>query len=622
MMALQQVADGLLHSHSESGLQIRGGLFDSNRSSTWSELGYNSLGLEANLYPPDNATFGLDTVALGFANLTGGATLESQIVASIAGYQNVLGIFGLGQQPTNLTDFSDPHPSYLASLHAQRMIPSLSWGYTAGARYRLKGVLGSLTLGGFDAARFSPNNVSFSLAPDVSRDLVVGLQSITSTENDGSKQLLLPSAHLTFIDSTVPEIYLPLDVCESFERIFNLVWNTTFGLYLVDDELHQSLITRNPNFTFGISDSTDGGTIVEIMLPYSSFDLTYKYSFDQPAIRYFPILRAMNDTQLTLGRVFLQEIYLITDYERGNFSVSQARFEEPMKQRIVPILPLNANLTADPPPEPSSTQTVPQNEKSGLGLPTTAGIIAGALSGCLILLTLCCLPCILRRHRKRKQPKRPGAMYSSAEDIRRMFAVNGSPSQTSENQSYPSLQSLKDVHGVEHANIPEIDRNSRNFRHEVHNDYKIELPENARTFELSNSLYGATPNQTDEQPVPPRPTKLPLSPRRRNGMVLSTSGTLSTGSIVKYWMRSDGLRASQSESCLNREVFVPNGSIPLSAERPLPPTPIDDSPQSAVFPASAWIKVAARRHEQEDALYPLPLRTQGASLPHRRGFFS
>ncbi len=237
----------------------------------------------------------------------------------------------------------------------------------------------------------------------------MGLQSITSTENDGSKQLLLPSAHFTFIDSTVAEIYLPLDVCKSFERVFNLAWNATFGLYLVSDELHQSLMTRNPNFTFGISDSTDGGPVVEITLPYSSFDLTYKYSFDEPPIRYFPILRAMNDTQLTLGRAFLQETYLITDYERGNFSVSQARFQEPMKQRIVPILPLNANITADPPPEPSSTQTVPQNDNSGLGLPKTAEIIAGVLSGCLILLTLCCLPWILRRHRKRKQSIRPGA---------------------------------------------------------------------------------------------------------------------------------------------------------------------------------------------------------------------
>lgn len=78
----------------------------------------------------------MDTVALGFANVTGGAELGSQVVAAIAGYHDVLGIFGLGQQPTNLTEFGDPRPSFLTSLHAQGMIPSLSWGYTAGARYR------------------------------------------------------------------------------------------------------------------------------------------------------------------------------------------------------------------------------------------------------------------------------------------------------------------------------------------------------------------------------------------------------------------------------------------------------------------------------------------------------
>ncbi|KAL9016036.1 MAG: hypothetical protein Q9185_006602 [Variospora sp. 1 TL-2023] len=66
--------------------------------STWTELGiYPQQG--SNLYPPDNATYGLDTVGLGNTEATGGPTLDSQVVAAIAGYQNVLGIFGLGQQP-------------------------------------------------------------------------------------------------------------------------------------------------------------------------------------------------------------------------------------------------------------------------------------------------------------------------------------------------------------------------------------------------------------------------------------------------------------------------------------------------------------------------------------------
>lgn len=114
---------------------IRGGLFDNSTSSTWKELGiYPQQG--SNLYPPDNATYGLDTVGLGITEATGGPTLDSQVVAAIAGYQNVLGIFGLGQEPVNFTDFTDPRPSFLSTLHTRRLIPSLSWAYTAGARYR------------------------------------------------------------------------------------------------------------------------------------------------------------------------------------------------------------------------------------------------------------------------------------------------------------------------------------------------------------------------------------------------------------------------------------------------------------------------------------------------------
>lgn len=100
------------------------------------ELGFNSLGLESNLQPPDNATYGLDTVLLGLSSATDGPSLPNQILATLTGDEFVQGTFGLGQQPTNLTDFTEPHPSFLTTLHSQHMIPSLSWAYTAGAKYR------------------------------------------------------------------------------------------------------------------------------------------------------------------------------------------------------------------------------------------------------------------------------------------------------------------------------------------------------------------------------------------------------------------------------------------------------------------------------------------------------
>lgn len=120
-----------------------------------------------------------------------------------------------------------------------------------------------MTFGGYDRSKFVPNNVSLSLAADISRDLVVGLQSISSTvTNDFStqQQLLLPQPILTFIDSTIPYIYLPIEAFQEFEKTLRLAWNSSEQIYWVNDTLHQSLISKNLSFTFTI-----GNTLAEAL---------------------------------------------------------------------------------------------------------------------------------------------------------------------------------------------------------------------------------------------------------------------------------------------------------------------------------------------------------------------
>lgn len=167
-------------------------------------------------------------------------------------------------------------------------------------------VLGSLVLGGYDLSKAGPTNTSFAFAPDISRDLTVGLQAV-STSIKGEHHELLPEGIFTFIDSTVPHIWLPLAACEQFEKVFGLTWNATVGLYLVNDTLHQSLVSTNASLTFKIGNSTAGAPTTDITLPYASFDLTVDYPLVEKRSRYFPLLRAANDTQYTLGRTFLQE---------------------------------------------------------------------------------------------------------------------------------------------------------------------------------------------------------------------------------------------------------------------------------------------------------------------------
>ena len=172
----------------------------------------------------------------------------------------------------------------------------------------MDGVFGSLTFGGSDLARYIPNNVSFNLSPDVSRDIVVSLNSISLTDATRVAVPLLPNPILTFIDSTLPYIYLPLEACEAFEIALGLTYDSTTRLYSINDTLHEDLIANNPTFTFNIGDRLRSNPTVDIVLPYASFDFDVaSYPRVLNTTRFFPLKRSTNDSQYTLGREFLQE---------------------------------------------------------------------------------------------------------------------------------------------------------------------------------------------------------------------------------------------------------------------------------------------------------------------------
>ena len=231
----------------------------------------------------------------------------------------------------------------MTALTNQSLIPSVSFGYTAGAPYPLKKVLGSLTLGGYDQSRSTPNNMTFSFALDTDRDIVVGIQSITSTDQDGTQYDFLPTGIDAYVDSTVAQIWLPLEACRLFEEAFGLTYDAENQLYPVKNTLHKKLLAQNTSITFTLGNSDSGGQNLNITLPYHSFDLQVKPPFASNATRYFPLQRAANETQYTLGRTFLQEAYLTVDWERQNFSISQCSFHPDVFQHIPPV---NGSTTA------------------------------------------------------------------------------------------------------------------------------------------------------------------------------------------------------------------------------------------------------------------------------------
>ena len=317
---------------------LRGTLFLPNSSSTWVNIGLYGLVLteEAGLGYSGNANFGYDNVTLGWLG-DGLPTLSHQVIEGFATKDFLIGSFGLCPHAVNISSLNEPKPSFLGALAQQNLTPSTSWAYTAGAYYRQPTAFGSLTLGGFDTSRFVQHNVTFPFGPDTSRDLIVPIQSITSDAAAGSA--LLSDVIYAYIDTLVPHIWLPLEVCKAFERAFGLTYNETAGLYLVNDTLHERLSSQNPNvtFTLGVPGSAKNNT-VDIVMHYGSFDLMADYHTVSNATRYFPLKQAHNNSQYTLGRAFLQDAYVIADYDRSNFSVSQAVFPDgSTTQQIVAI---------------------------------------------------------------------------------------------------------------------------------------------------------------------------------------------------------------------------------------------------------------------------------------------
>ena len=92
--------------------------------------------------------------------------------------------------------------------------------------------------------------------------------------------------------------------------------------------------------------------------------------------RYFPLARATNSSQYTLGRTFFQEAYVTVDYERRIFRVSQCTWDPNAQQSIEAISSLSLPQV--------STYSKPHHISGG----AIAGIVVGTVIGIVIIVTL------------------------------------------------------------------------------------------------------------------------------------------------------------------------------------------------------------------------------------------
>jgi hypothetical protein len=156
------------------------------------------------------------------------------------------------------------------------------------------------------------------------------LQGTVSVTHD---LLSLPMA----IDSSVSQLWLPGVVCDQLEVFLGLTYDTSTELYIVNDTIHERLVRLAPEMAFTLAADGTSNVTTSIILPYAALDLqagppTYNFSTN-----YFPIRRASKGS--VLGRAFLQEAYLVVDWERSNFTVSQAAKRANRTRKIVSISP-------------------------------------------------------------------------------------------------------------------------------------------------------------------------------------------------------------------------------------------------------------------------------------------
>ncbi|OGM44107.1 hypothetical protein ABOM_007280 [Aspergillus bombycis] len=276
-----------------------------------------------------------------------------------------IGLLGLGMGQSGHVDNLDLNVMETAYIN-DSFAPSGSYGYTAGAYYRLKGAPASLTIGGVDRARFYDNNATFHLNRNA--DPVVSLNTISiSSGTEGGD-----GAH-------IDEHIIP----------FNLTYDESLGFYTYgNDTLHRErLFAMNISITLSISDLPDSSQGVNITLPFQAFDhsLTYPYPTltSDTSLPYLPIRRANTNDEQRLGRVFFQEAYLAVDYERGQFSLYQAKFDADIVASHTDIVAIDSYMDKKLKDLLFGKPGLSAAAKAGIGVGTGTGAI-------IVIVEYCC----------------------------------------------------------------------------------------------------------------------------------------------------------------------------------------------------------------------------------------
>lgn len=239
------------------------------------------------------------------------------------------------------------------------------------------GYLGNLVLGGYDQSRFEPTNVTFSMPPSSGQTLLeVTVQGFEVGFDDGSSYSFTSDASQStvsfnaILDSTLPYLYLPGNVCDNLER--------KLGLRRTKDDLGNeiylfnvsSLTSLPEKIQITLHDTTTTSRSTTITLPFEALNLTASWPlFANGSHPYFPIRKSQGTN--ILGRAFFQEAYVIADYERHNFTVAQTTFPNP--QPAPQLISIESSSFAPP---PTSSKGLSGGAVAGVVIAVLAGLVA------------------------------------------------------------------------------------------------------------------------------------------------------------------------------------------------------------------------------------------------------
>ena len=313
-------------------------------------------------------------------------------------------------------------------------------------------------LGGYDVSRLGSDILVASVTNTNKQNyLMVSLESISSTNTfQGAVQTLLMDPVNINIDSAVSQLWLPLDVCNNFASAFGLQYDSSRGLYLVNETTHDRLVSNNPVITISLGLVGGGGNRINIDMPYNAFDLNATIPIYNESKRYFPIRQAANSSQYTLGRTFLQEAYIVVDWESSNFTVGAA-IPQSSTTDVKGILPASdGNTTVSGSGSQGGQPTSPsKGGSSGI----SGGAIAGIVIGVLAILAIAIGVFFFMRRRKQRQASANHGDYTAApveEDAHHARGVQEHypPEKSGEKMEYPPpAHPVEPIYEVE-ADVP------------------------------------------------------------------------------------------------------------------------------------------------------------------------